>query len=286
MVASHPQRGLSETATFPVQAVAHRLGVPTATLRSWTRRYGIGPVEHHPGRHRLYSESDIAVLERMRSLIEQGASPASAARAALNESAPALIDTDALLAAALRLDYASATHLLDQRLRHHGVIDTWETMCRPAFAAIEARQAEGWRCIDVEHMLSWAVTTSLHRLPFAVIDAPISVILACVDGETHALPLEALRAALCERGCGVLMLGAAVPDAAIADAVSRCNQAARVVLWSQTANTARPDVVRALLDTSPLLMVGGPGWDRVSLPAETVRLSSLNDAVQRLAIKR
>ena len=65
---------------YTVRAVAERLGIPTATFRSWTQRYDIGPRTHRPGQHRLYSEADIAALEQMVALIHRGVSPASAAR--------------------------------------------------------------------------------------------------------------------------------------------------------------------------------------------------------------
>ncbi|WP_157128731.1 MerR family transcriptional regulator, partial [Nocardia amamiensis] len=67
---------VSDAAGYTVRAVAERLGIPTATLRSWNRRYDIGPPQDRPGRHRLYTEADIAVLERMLALIRAGASPA------------------------------------------------------------------------------------------------------------------------------------------------------------------------------------------------------------------
>ena len=48
-----------------VAAVARRLGVAPATLRTWDRRYGIGPSGHAPGRHRRYSPEDMGRLELM-----------------------------------------------------------------------------------------------------------------------------------------------------------------------------------------------------------------------------
>ena len=68
-------------AGYTVQAVAARLGIATPTLRSWNRRYGIGPSGHQPGQHRQYSKADIDRLVAMVRLIRAGASPASAARA-------------------------------------------------------------------------------------------------------------------------------------------------------------------------------------------------------------
>lgn len=96
------RRGADEDALRPrytVGVVAERLGVPTATLRSWNLRYGVGPTGHSPGRHRLYSEADIAVVEAMRELIAKGVNPATAARAALDVAVPAGPDLAALVAA-------------------------------------------------------------------------------------------------------------------------------------------------------------------------------------------
>ncbi len=38
-----------EAPALTVAAVARRLGVAPATLRTWDRRYGLGPSEHTPG---------------------------------------------------------------------------------------------------------------------------------------------------------------------------------------------------------------------------------------------
>jgi DNA-binding transcriptional MerR regulator len=66
-----------------VAAVARRLGVAPATLRTWDRRYGLGPSEHQAGAHRRYSLSDLGRLEYMRRLMIAGVPPVDAARAAV-----------------------------------------------------------------------------------------------------------------------------------------------------------------------------------------------------------
>ena len=66
-----------------VAAVARRLGVAPATLRTWDRRYGLGPSEHSAGAHRRYSDEDVARLMVMRRLALEGVAPVDAARAAL-----------------------------------------------------------------------------------------------------------------------------------------------------------------------------------------------------------
>lgn len=63
-----------------VAAAARRLGVAPATLRTWDRRYGMGPSEHATGHHRRYSAEDIQRLELMQHALVRGASVADAAR--------------------------------------------------------------------------------------------------------------------------------------------------------------------------------------------------------------
>lgn len=71
-----------------VAALARRLGVAPATLRTWNRRYGIGPSDHESGRHRRYSADDVARFELMQHALVRGASPAEAARYAISARLP------------------------------------------------------------------------------------------------------------------------------------------------------------------------------------------------------
>src|SRR5882672_6374388 len=71
------------TPRYTVTAVARRLGVAPATLRTWDRRYGLGPGDHEAGTRRRYTPHDLAVLELMRRLTLDGVAPAEAARLAL-----------------------------------------------------------------------------------------------------------------------------------------------------------------------------------------------------------
>ncbi|MGA8116713.1 MAG: MerR family transcriptional regulator, partial [Actinocatenispora sp.] len=62
--------------------VARRLGVAVTTLRSWDRRYGLGPAGRTSGRHRRYTADDVARVELMHRLSADGVPPAEAARLA------------------------------------------------------------------------------------------------------------------------------------------------------------------------------------------------------------
>lgn len=75
-----------------VATVARQLGVAPSTLRTWDRRYGIGPTGHVPGGHRRYTPSDIVCLRVMAQALTRGATPADAAHHALStrDSCPGL----------------------------------------------------------------------------------------------------------------------------------------------------------------------------------------------------
>src|SRR4051794_10359595 len=68
-------------AGLPVTAAAGRLGLSASTLRSWERRYGLGPTLRTPGGHRRYSGADLAALQQLQQLIAAGMATATAARA-------------------------------------------------------------------------------------------------------------------------------------------------------------------------------------------------------------
>ncbi|WP_297781623.1 MerR family transcriptional regulator, partial [Aeromicrobium sp.] len=65
-----------------VGTVAARLGISPSTLRTWERRYGVGPSLRTAGGHRRYTESDIDRVSLTQRLIERGAPPSDATRVA------------------------------------------------------------------------------------------------------------------------------------------------------------------------------------------------------------
>lgn len=78
------RRAPEQRPALSVGAVARRLGVATSTLRTWDRRYGLGPHSHAEGSHRRYTDQDVERLALMRRLVQQGVGPAEAARIAVS----------------------------------------------------------------------------------------------------------------------------------------------------------------------------------------------------------
>ncbi|MFJ4535948.1 MerR family transcriptional regulator [Streptomyces tibetensis] len=331
--------------------VARRLGVAPTTVRTWDRRYGLGPDAHTGGRHRRWTPTDVARLERMCALTATGIPPAEAARAVLDETThkapaarpaaapapPEAIPTpgrrDAgaspgpadpgrppaetpprppdrtltpvtptptrttptrttptrsragsglrlgdvrqeckgIARAALRLDAPALDDLLQSAIAEHGLVAAWTEVIMPTLQAVGRKwESSGEKYVEVEHFLSWHVSGALRRgAPPAAPDRPgATVVLACVPGENHTLPLEVLAAALAERGVPVRMFGGALPVESLVTAVRRTGPAA-VGLWAQSRTTASRPLAQHVAAMEwgvrgarrkPVVLTIGPGW--------------------------
>lgn len=286
--------------SLTVSALARRLGVAPATLRTWDRRYGVGPSGHSAGAHRRYTPADVRRLEVMRGLTLEGVAPVEAARAALAASVdgelPAepdrdhpkvvpLRDTDAavrgLTRAALALDSRAIDRAVVAAFEKHGVLWTWDALLVPVLAGIGERWQETGAGVDVEHLMAETVLGALRSV---VASAPEPrnarpVLLAGAPEELHTLPLQALAAALAERAIDARVLGARVPGDALATAVRR-GGASAVFVWAHRPALADVDQITSIPAMRPpvKIVVGGPGWTEAPVPgAECV--SSLSEAV-------
>lgn len=278
-----PEEGLS------AGEVARRLGVAVTTVRTWDRRYGLGPAERETGRHRRYRATDIARLERMRQLVTDGVAPAEAARIAGTATrAPrrtAVSVPDArvrgLRRAAYAMDSGQMRRILAEAVEHD-VVSAWTELICPALRDIGRRHAATGRYVEVEHLLSYEISAALAAVPSP--RGRARVLLACGPDEQHTLPLEALTAALAERGRPARMLGARVPVEALAAAIDRTGPRA-VVLWShhsRPGDAAQLAAARAARPRPPLVAVAGPGWSGRAAPAGAITLADLPTALDAL----
>ncbi|MFJ3620254.1 MerR family transcriptional regulator [Streptomyces iakyrus] len=307
--------------------VARRLGVAPTTVRTWDRRYGLGPDTHTGGRHRRWAPVDVARLERMCALTATGISPAEAARTVLDEATqqptpaapatppeavgeavgeegPARRDEDVaprpsvrarsragsglrlgdvrqeckgIARAALRLDASALDELLETAIAEHGLVAAWTEVIMPTLQAVGRKwESSGEKYVEVEHFLSWHVSGALRRAaPPTAADRPgATVVLACVPGENHTLPLEVLAAALAERGLPVRMFGGALPVESLVTAVRRTGPAA-VALWAQSRTTASRPLAQHVAAMEwgvrgarrkPVVLTIGPGWSGRTVP--------------------
>ncbi|WHT16262.1 MerR family transcriptional regulator [Crossiella sp. CA-258035] len=275
------------------KAVAQRLGVSAITLRTWERRYGLGPGDRQPGKHRRYTEEDVRRLRRMVELTGQGMAAAAAAATALAESDPAAgpvfpttpeLTTESavrgLHAAALRMDAPALRHLTRTAIAEFGVIGAWERVCTPVLVELGQRVAESGSGVEIEHVISDSIEHVLRELTHLPEQGNLCALLSAAPDEHHTLPLDALAAALAGLRRSSRMLGARVPPAALLGAVRRLRPLVTVV-WSHQPATALATPVRELTeDRRTVLVLAGPGWAEVEVPEHARRVQDLRGAVR------
>jgi len=260
---------------YTVAAVARRLGVAPATLRTWDRRYGLGPTSHNAGEHRKYSEADLNKLTVMRRLIVAGMTPADAAAKACAYNGKvsvakvcAPIENRAdivkkLLAAAKGFDHETIQDEIRLQLNKNGVAQTWEDLLVPVLVEVGALWASTGGGIEVEHLLSEIIilTLSEHTSEQKNKHKCRPVILACVGEESHSLAIKALAAALAESGIPTTFLGARTPQQALNEVVRKSAPPA-IFLWAQLKKNAQIEFVSQIPVTrpAPRIILGGPGW--------------------------
>jgi DNA-binding transcriptional MerR regulator len=260
-----------------VAAVARRIGVAPATLRTWDRRYGLGPSSHEAGEHRRYCPNDLAQLTLMRRLIISGVAPAEAAVRAKAHSGSVSVENviqdfevredvvDSLHRASKSLDKNFVETLLRKDISENGIIASWTEVIVPLLFLVGDEWAATGTGIEVEHMLS-EIIKRLLREGVVEIKDPVNaqpVLLASVGEELHCLALHALAAALAEKGIESFFLGARTPLEAISGMVKRAAPPA-VFLWAQLEQNSDPKFFNELpvVRPAPRVIVGGPGWDR------------------------
>lgn len=194
--------------------------------------------------------------------------------------------------AAMRMDAELVERLLEEALTEHGVVAAWEDLAMPLLYGMGRKWEDTRRYVEVEHLLSWCVSSALRRVtvPAGAEAAGRPTVLACGPDQMHSLPLEALAAALRERGVPHRVLGPCTPVEATVRAVRRTGPRA-VVLWSHVGKAEDAAALRAAMRAATesvqvtAVYTAGPGWRSLGGapgPADG-HLASLTDAVRALA---
>lgn len=279
-----------------VAAVARRIGVAPATLRTWDRRYDLGPSEHREGEHRRYCPADLAKLTIMRRLIVAGVAPADAAEQAKNFKGELKVKkivkefevreevVEALYKALQSFDRAFVEETLTHEIAEYGVEGAWSDVIVPALFLIGQDWETEQKGIEVEHLFSEILKRTMHN-QVVELKKPLNsrpVLLAAVGEELHSLPVYALAAALCARNIQTYVLGARTPLTALSAMVTRCAPPA-IFLWAQLPKNAETKYWEEMpsIRPAPRIVLGGPGWDSIEC-SEVIRAEGLEHACDEI----
>jgi len=304
-----PESGASGL-LWGVGAVSTQLDIARPTLRTWDRRYGLGPSLRTAGGHRRYTETDVARVQLMNKLLDSGvaaaqaahlartadeasltdgSAPAAPARAAVHVRRRASSTVSALVRATLALQPDELSRAFAVQLQRRGAVQAWDQVFSPFLVEVGELWAAGELGIECEHLASGVLTAELRA--FAVLhrnrrQVPIKVLLACADEEQHTLPVHALEAALAEHKIPSVVLGQGLPGPALARAMAT-RQPDAVFLWASLPQTAEAQTSwRTGSHGTRRVLLGGPGWDDVPLGGsgglELERVHDMHSALSRI----
>jgi DNA-binding transcriptional MerR regulator len=233
-VASLDEPDAGSDLTWGVGAVSSRLNVTASTLRTWERRYGVGPSFRTQGGHRRYTERDIDRVELMRRLLGRGVSAQDAARVARaldrdgldtalsdgdDESAYATPAEADILAAVVSGDRDELSRLFAGVLRQTPVPAAWRDVLAPTLRRMTTEIASGAVAADAASAASEILVRELHalvafeRLPDT---GHTHVLFARSLPAVEAIPLLVLEAALVQAGVTTQTVGPELDGRAVA----------------------------------------------------------------------
>jgi methanogenic corrinoid protein MtbC1 len=244
-------KSASDVPLYNIQAVAAATGVPSITLRSWERRYGVPEPKRDPKGYRLYSDRDIAVTRWLRERVQDGVGISRAVNLlhVLEQRDLSVPRTSTLDFPSLQTKLLDAVECMDEvavgRVVAEGLaIATVEEVAlhllQPTLYEIGERWATGRLSVTKEHVGSNLLRSHISQL-VRLSPSPLRderIIVACAPGEFHDIGALLLALFLRRRGFDVIYGGANIEaDSFIAD-VLRMNPEA-VCLSAATAQSAQ-----------------------------------------------
>ncbi|MFI5625570.1 MerR family transcriptional regulator [Nocardioides sp. NPDC051685] len=296
---------------YTIKHAAQQVGITTATLRAWERRYGVIAPHRSESGYRLYGDHDVAVLRSMKDLVDQGWSAALAAAEAVRldraqpapgtaveatgSGAPTHPSSDLaerMTSAAAALDTTDLAVTLDQVFALSSFEAVMTDHVFPALEKLGDAWADGRVSVAGEHLASNAV---MRRLAVAYEAAAAygrgpRIALGTAPLTRHEIGLLAFAVTARRHGMDTDYLGADLPVEDWLGVIDEPALAAVVLAIPTTADIpATAAVVTAICDRRPGLVVAVGGAQQDHAPESAVRLGhdivagakALADAIAR-----
>jgi DNA-binding transcriptional MerR regulator len=260
-------------ALFPIRTVSALTQVNSITIRAWESRHGlINPIRKSSG-HRLYTQSDIDIINRTVALLERGMSISQVKAELARQGSPATAEEAAaqdvwqqhinhMLSAVIRFNESALDESYTEMLSIHPVKIVTERLLNPLLNQLGQRWEETSGSIAEEHFFGFYLRSKLgarlhHRIRYT--SAP-ALLLACLPGDQHEIGLLLFALSANEHQFRSIILGADMPLSELPQVVKK--SACSAIILSATVQPA-PDV---FTDQLPILVkasnvpviIGGP----------------------------
>jgi DNA-binding transcriptional MerR regulator len=260
-------------ALFPIRTVSSLTSVNSITLRAWESRYGlINPVRKSSG-HRLYTQTDIDIINRTVGLLDRGMRISQVKAELARQGSPATSKEanaqdiwqkhiNHMLSAVICFDEAALDESYTEMLSIHPVKVVTERLLNPLLRQLGDRWNDMTGSIAEEHFFGFYLRSKLgarlhHRIRN---NQGPALLLACLPGDQHEIGLLLLALAANERQFRTIILGADMPLENLPQVAEK--SACSAIVLSGTVSPA-PDVfsnqLPALVASSKVpVVVGGP----------------------------
>ena len=260
--------------TYRIKRVAHLTGINPATLRAWERRYGLVAPDRTNSGYRLYTDEDVAMLSRIKALVDDGLTIGEAISRVRRGAAPLPADSGGPSVREVRFRMLEALLSFDRR---RALQAYEEVLCLPPDRRVEEvllpvlrEIGDLWQAnecgVSEEHFASAFVREKLAGIIEALDTGSArgpEAVCAGIPGELHEAGLMAAAIHLSTRGWRVVYLGPNIP----VEEVRRILQQRRPAMFcTSVVNTMSladyRRLSRELREAAPAdteVVIGGPG---------------------------
>ena len=270
------QHSLPDQGLIPIRTVSSLTGVNAVTLRAWERRYDLIKPMRTPKGHRLYTMTDVELIQHVVSLLNNGMSIGQVRQVLdhpkiLLDSPPEIEEggnpdgwqgyRHRLLQAVIAFDDAVLNDIYSEVLSLYPVDIVTHRLIVPLLQELGERWTQGSGSIAEEHFFSMFLRNKLgarfHHLSRDR-HGP-RLLVACLPGEQHEVGLLLFALAALDRDYSLVLLGPNTPLMELPPVIERADIQAVVLSGSaETAlNVIEEDLPRLCQGVTVPVFVGG-----------------------------
>lgn len=222
----------NSTEKFPIRTVSEITGVNAVTLRAWERRYGLIKPLRTPKGHRLYSRSDIRLVEEILGRLSQGMSISQVAKDVLENAPAAIVDDDSntwdhyaekMIAATVNYDEQQLDLVYNDAMSLYPIDIVTSRLLLPLLGELGNRWAKKTGSVAEEHFFSMYLRNKLgarfHHQNLT--NQGPKLIMACLPGEHHEFGILLFALTAHSKGYRIILLGADLPVSELTQVTNR-----------------------------------------------------------------
>ncbi|HOW77435.1 MAG TPA: MerR family transcriptional regulator [Candidatus Competibacteraceae bacterium] len=271
---AHSPHRLPDQGLVPIRTVSSLTGVNSVTLRAWERRYDLIKPVRTPKGHRLYTMADVALIQQVVVLLDNGMSIGQVRRVLEADTTSQELAHEGdrgqaldlwphyqhqLLQAIAAFDDGVLNDLYTEILSLYPVDIVTSRLIVPLLRELGERWVEGTGSIAEEHFFSVFLRNKLGARFHHNSRAPQGpkLLAACLPGEQHEVGLLLFALAALDRNYSIVLLGSNTPLAELPAVVDRA--AVQAIVLAGSANTvAFTEELRPLCQTVTIpVFIGG-----------------------------